>query len=163
MSWTSAREVMSIFGNATYQDLRNRSRTGAQAAFFNDRIPNRSPFSAYGEARLRARRVAVPNDSLEVAFRSQYTHGFFRTWESAGATAQKDYVSSQVAHSISLTYLAQGKERVISSSVEVQNLTNAKLYDYFGVQRPGRAFFFKLTFENQFRRSARSERKKKLL
>jgi hypothetical protein len=35
----------------------------------------------------------------------------------------------------------------VTSSLEVQNLTNARVYDVLAVQRPGRAFYFKGTLE----------------
>jgi hypothetical protein len=35
----------------------------------------------------------------------------------------------------------------VTSTFEVQNVTDARVYDLFGVQRPGRAFFIKLTGE----------------
>ena len=35
----------------------------------------------------------------------------------------------------------------ITTTVEIQNLADEPVYDYFGVQRPGRAFFLKTTAE----------------
>jgi vitamin B12 transporter len=35
----------------------------------------------------------------------------------------------------------------ITTSLEMQNLTNAAVYDFYGVQRPGRSLFLKVTGE----------------
>ena len=39
------------------------------------------------------------------------------------------------------------KERDALDALEGQNLGDARVYDVFGVQKPGRAFYFKLTAE----------------
>lgn len=147
LGWSSPRDIFALSGALTYQDLRNRSRNGPQAGFFGDRIPNRSPLTAHAEARFSIPGLALPEDSLQLALRSQYTHGFFRTWESAGNPDQKARVPSQLSHSLTLTYLFSLPKQTFSSSLESQNLTNQRLYDYYGVQRPGRSFFFKLTLD----------------
>lgn len=147
LGWSSPRDIFGLIGAVTYQDLRNRSKNGPQARFFGDRIPNRSPLTAHAEARLSITRLALPGDYLQLALRSQYTHGFFRTWESAGSPDQKARLPSQLSHSLALTYLFSLPKQMLSSSVELQNVTNQRLYDYYGVQRPGRSIFFKLTLD----------------
>jgi vitamin B12 transporter len=72
-------------------------------------------------------------------------HEFFRSWESVGQRDLKEVIPSQLLHSAVLLYEVRGEAVSLSNSFEVQNLTDAKAYDYFGVQRPGRAFYFKIT------------------
>ena len=54
---------------------------------------------------------------------------------------------SQLVPSAGITYLTEGDSGLLSSSLEVQNLSNEKVYDFFGVQRPGRAFYAKMAIE----------------
>jgi len=53
-------------------------------------------------------------------------------------------IPAQVSHSLGLSYTTRLRMNV-TTTLEVDNLTDAKLYDYFGVQRPGRSFALKVT------------------
>ena len=74
-------------------------------------------------------------------------HEFFPGWESQGLAALKEPVPSQLLHALALTYLIPGNPLALSFTGEVQNLTDRPAYDFFRVQRPGRAFYFKTTAE----------------
>jgi hypothetical protein len=52
---------------------------------------------------------------------------------------------AQLSYTAALTYALPLGQTKLSASVEVQNLTDARVYDFFGVQRPGRAVFGKVT------------------
>jgi vitamin B12 transporter len=128
---------------ATLQDSRNRSSSGPYAAQRGDRIPNR-PY-AFGNATLTARvpDLVVSGDALTFSWNSRYVHEFFRTWESLGARASKPTIASQLVHTAGATYEVLGQQRLLASTIELQNLSDEATYDFFGVQRPGRAAFFK--------------------
>lgn len=65
-------------------------------------------------------------------------------WESLGTRDSKQVVASQLVHNAIVTYALDGP--VASSlSLEVSNLTDARVFDFFGVQKPGRAFSLKAT------------------
>ncbi|WP_394827259.1 TonB-dependent siderophore myxochelin receptor MxcH [Pendulispora albinea] len=144
--WTSPGEYLALDGNFTYQDFRNTSREGT---FGNegDRITNRPYLFANGSARLQFRRVAASNDEIALVWNTRYVHEFYRGWESLGSRDSKQIVPSQLLHSLALTYLVRGNPLILSFTGEVQNLTNEPAYDFIGVQRPGRAFYFKSTAE----------------
>lgn len=86
-----------------------------------------------------------PRDRLEPFYQGRFTEGFFRGWESQGLTQYKQSVDDQVAQDLGITYVNEWPHARVTSTFEVQNFTDAKLFDDFGVQRPGRAFSFKLT------------------
>ena len=147
LQWTSPGERAVLDGNVTYQDLRNVSTDGAFRDFAGDRIPNRPWLLANASARIQIRGVATPGDELAPGYNLRYVHEFLRSWESLGVTRSKQAVPSQLVHSLSLTYLVRRGATAVSSSLEVQNLTDEQVYDFFGQQKPGRAFFFKGTIE----------------
>jgi hypothetical protein len=62
------------------------------------------------------------------------------------ACTRSDGSPNELLHSAALTYLVSG-ERTFGTTLEVQNLTNERAYDFIGVQKPGRAYYFKATFE----------------
>ena len=144
--WTAPRGWLAIDGNATWQSLRNRSSTGQFGAFDGDRIPNR-PW-LFANASLRARRTALsaPGDELSLGCYLRYVHAYYRGWESLGLPQYKQVIPSQTTLDVVLTYATGGKLRQIWT-LEADNLADAKVYDFYGVQRPGRAFYAKVVVE----------------
>ncbi|MEM6295166.1 MAG: TonB-dependent siderophore myxochelin receptor MxcH [Myxococcota bacterium] len=143
--WTSPKNYLALDANVTYQDVRNVSDEGTFGAFEGDRIPNLPYLFANGTARLQFDDVVVGRDRVSLFWTTRFVEGFFRGWESVGLAEFKQTVDRQVLHSLALTYLLQGDEVSLSFTGEVQNLADARAFDFFGVQRPGRALYFKTT------------------
>lgn len=143
LGWTSRRDIVAIDGNATYVDFRNTSEEGGLAAYEGDRIPNRPYLFATGNVRLSAHNVSAPKDELSLTWTSRYVHSFYLSWESVGT--DKLDVPEQLLHSLSLSYFVEGDHAELSFSGEVHNLTDADTYDFFGVPKPGRSTYFKVT------------------
>ncbi|MGC4090397.1 MAG: TonB-dependent siderophore myxochelin receptor MxcH [Polyangiaceae bacterium] len=141
--WTSPGDYVALDGNATWVDFRNTSSEGAFAANQGARIPNRPYLFATGAARFSKREVAAANDELSLSWTSRYVHQFYRGWEGLGTN--KLVVDAQLVHAVALTYLVRGAPTTLSFTGEVQNLTDAAAFDFFGVPRPGRAVYFKAT------------------
>lgn len=85
--------------------------------------------------------------ALEPFYNGRYVHEFYRSWESAGSQVYKQTVDTQVVHSVGLTWTFQRDFLHTTSTFEVDNLTDAKVFDNFGAQKPGRAYYFKVTGE----------------
>jgi outer membrane cobalamin receptor len=143
LGWTSPGKYVALDGNVTYVDFRNTSKDGADARYEGDRIAYRPYFFATGNVRLQAREVAAARDELSLSWTSRYVHSFFLGWESEGV--DKPVVPKQLLHSLALTYAVEGDPLDLSFSSEVQNVTDTEAYDFFGVPKPGRAFYFKMT------------------
>lgn len=145
-AWASPGGRATLDGTVTVQDLRNVSDQGTFGAYAGDRIPNRPWLLGSVAGSLRTRDLARRNDELIVFAASRYVREFFRSWESAGLREFKQVVPSQLVHTVGVTYAARGSRPVVTT-VELQNLTDARVYDSYGVQRPGRAVFVKLSAE----------------
>lgn len=146
LGWTSPGELIAIDGNLTYQDFRNLSTEGPTAKFFHgERMVNRPWLYANGSARFKKPDAILKGDTIELGWYTRYVHEFYRGWGNAGRRDTKNGVPSQLAHAILLTYLVQGTRWTFSSTLELDNLTDAKLNDFYGVQRPGRAAYYKAT------------------
>jgi vitamin B12 transporter len=144
--WAAPGEWLSAEGSITFQDIRNASTEGTFAAFEGDRIPNRPWLLASLGATVRARDLVRAGDELAFFASSRYVRAFFRSWESAGQREYKQIVPSQLVHGVGVTYALRGATPIVTT-VEVQNATDARAYDSFGVQRPGRAYFVKIAAE----------------
>lgn len=143
--WTSPGDYLALDGNITYVDFRNTSDDGLFQNYEGDRIPNRPYFFANASARFQLSGVATSKDQLSLFWYTRYVHEYYRSWESIGSSAYKLSVDGQLIHSASLNYTVSGRLAKLSFTAEVQNLSDARAYDFFGVQRPGRAFYFKTT------------------
>ncbi|HEX8701040.1 MAG TPA: TonB-dependent siderophore myxochelin receptor MxcH [Myxococcaceae bacterium] len=144
--WTVPGEWLSVDANTTWQDFRNASGEGAFAAYSGDRIPNQPWLFANLSARLRSTSLLRSGDEATLSVTSRYVHGFFRGWESQGLREDKQKVPAQLTHGLALTYSLPSR-LALGGTLEAQNLTDAKTYDFFGAQRPGRSFFLKLNVE----------------
>jgi vitamin B12 transporter len=143
--WVAPGQYASVDGNFTYMDTRNASDKGTFGAFEGDRIPNRPYFFANWGTSLRFASLLMHRDALEPFYLGRYTHEFFRGWESQGLRESKQVVDSQLSHGLGLTYSVERRLGRLSATAEAENVTSARLYDFFGVQRPGRAYNLKLT------------------
>ncbi|MDC0707457.1 TonB-dependent siderophore myxochelin receptor MxcH [Stigmatella sp. ncwal1] len=145
--WVSPGNYFSLDGNATWQDFRNTSSEGTYGSFVDKRIPNQPYMWANGSARFQLSQLISPRDELALTWNTRYIHEFFRAWEGVGQVDTKDVIDSQWVHSLSLTYVTRSDTATLTWSADVQNLTDARAYDFYGVQRPGRSLFAKLTVE----------------
>lgn len=143
-SWTAPRGLMSVDGTFTWLDQRNTSTEGQFADLAGDRLPNRPYLFATWGARSHFAGIPSADDSLEPFYYGRYVHAFFLSWESLGG-ASRIPVPQQVSHDLGLSWLMNRDFGRFSLTLEVQNVTDAKLYDNYRVQRPGRAFYAKIT------------------
>ena len=56
----------------------------------------------------------------------------------------RDQIPEQYLHDFGLSYTFPNKNLI--ASFDVKNILNDEIYDNFGVQRPGRAFYIKLNY-----------------
>ena len=147
LGWVSPGRWLSLDGTLTWQDVRNASDQGTFGDFEGDRIPNRPYLFASWGARAHVPGFPGADDALEPFYAGRYVHSFYRGWESQGLREFKQVVDAQVTHTLGLSWLFNHAVWRSSTTFEIDNLTNAKAFDFFGVQRPGRAFHLKLTGE----------------
>jgi len=146
-SWTSPGDHLTLDGNATYQDFRNNSSAGQFGSFKGDRIPNHPYLFASVGARFKLHAVVLPRDEVVVSFGSRYVHSFFVGWESAGTPESKQTIDAQLVHSLGASYVVRGDRVGVTTTIEVSNLTDERVFDFYGVQRPGRAVYLKTALD----------------
>ncbi|WNG34003.1 TonB family protein [Archangium violaceum] len=146
LAWSSPGRLLSLDGMVTFQDVRNASSDGTFGDFEGDRIPNRPWLFASWGARVRLPGMPGRSDTLEPFYSGRYVHSFYRGWESQGLREFKQVVDAQLTHNLGLSW-SMNRDARLTTTFEVQNLTDAAVYDFFGVQRPGRALFLKVTGE----------------
>ena len=144
--WQVPGEWASVDGSVTVQDIRNASDQGTFGAYEGDRLPNRPWLLGSLAGTVRRRDLVRDRDELALFANSRYVHEFFRGWESAGLRRSKQVVEWQLVHSVGLTYAMRGATSVVTT-LELANVTDASAFDSYGVQRPGRALYLKISAE----------------
>ena len=138
------KEHLQAVVNCSYQDSRDKEpllSNGKPSVTYNNKIPNK-PW-LYGNAELSGtlRNWAQRDSKLQLGYRYQYVHWFYLTWEGYGALDGKSKIPTQNLHSVFLTY-SWHRDRY-NLSFECNNLFDARVYDNYMLQKPGRAFFCK--------------------
>ncbi|HVW24972.1 MAG TPA: TonB-dependent siderophore myxochelin receptor MxcH [Polyangiaceae bacterium] len=145
-AWSSPGRWITLDGSLTYLDLRNASSSGTFGKFDGDRVPNRPwLFASFGLRGRVARLPARISGALEPFYAGRYVHSFLRGWESIGLADYQQKVPAQLSHDVGVTYGFTLEPARIGTTFEIDNVTNALLFDSYGAQRPGRAYYFKLT------------------
>jgi len=140
--WRSKDNKFQLSANGTYQDFYNNSKEGDFESFSGDRIPNKPYFFANASSKYIFNSVLQTNDKLSAFIDARYIHDFFISWESAGV--DKLTIPNQKLYNLGVTYDCKINNLKYAISAEAQNITNEKNFDFYGVQKPGRAFYIKL-------------------
>jgi len=145
IGWISPGRYLTLDGMVTWQDVRNTAEQATFAEFEGDRIPNRPYLFASWGARLRFAGLPGVEDTVEPFYNGRFVESFYRGWESQGARAFKQTIDAQLTHNVGVSWIVTRPLARVTSTFEVDNVTDARVYDNFGVQRPGRAGYVKLT------------------
>ncbi|MGY5353766.1 TonB-dependent receptor [Wenyingzhuangia sp. IMCC45467] len=141
----SYKNLLSISGNITYQNIRNKEKwtsNNTPALNYNDKMPNVPYLFGNLDMAYNWYQVLGKRNSLTAGYHLNYTNEFFRDWESYGS--QKITIPTQLSHDIDITYtLADGKYNI---AFEARNITDELLYDNYSLQKPGRSFSVKLRY-----------------
>ncbi|SDM76584.1 Outer membrane receptor proteins, mostly Fe transport [Catalinimonas alkaloidigena] len=142
----SYRKLLTAGLNLTYQNLRNNTRyEGGQtieSVVYRDRIPNMPYLFGNADGSLFLSDLWWEGSRLTVGYNLLYVHAFYLYWPSLGS--DKLDIPRQLSHDANLTLaLADGTYNI---TLEGRNLTDARLYDNFSLQKPGRNFTVKLRY-----------------
>jgi len=131
--------------NATYQDItlqETNPKANVPDRYLGARIPNTPYFFGNGQLSYSKKMKRLGNGRITAVYDFNYIHEFFLSWDE-GASNQAT-IPTQALHNVNVSWMAP-KDRW-SIGVECRNLTDAKAYDNYSVQRPGRSFFVKTRF-----------------
>lgn len=147
-AWSSPEDFINVSVNLTNYDLTNTSTQGRFEKFKNQRIPNTPLTFLNAKLGLKWHGVFYGYDEFHLNWNYRYVDRFELIWDNQGdASLGKPFVAEQNSHSLGVTYSVDFFPYIASVTAEVLNVTDQKLFDYYGVQRPGRAFSMKAVLE----------------
>lgn len=141
-------KMITLDGNITFQDLRNRSvieNSGMNSErYIGARLPNIPYLFANGGITLNKDSLLNKSSLIQLYWYANYVHSYYLYWAVDGNKDLKNVIPSQFVNNIGVS-LAHYKSNV-SVSFDVNNLFDNILYDNFKVQLPGRYYSLKLRF-----------------
>lgn len=135
---------LSVGGNLSHLNARDNVKTlnaGSRQTnlTYGTRLPNLPYLYAGTDMVLIWPNIDRRGGKLSLTYDNLYQHSFPLYAENLGSKDSKEMVPEQFAHNLTAAYNFAGGR--FSLAVECRNLTNAKLYDNYSLQKPGRAFF----------------------
>ncbi len=146
VQWEAPRERITANANITWQDLTNVSTSGTFEGFRGDMLPNRPWLFANLGTSTRIPKVFSDDGAVLAGWDLHYTPWFYRGWESQGDPRFKQKIPTQLVNDVYVTYEWEGTPRW-SATISVDNVFDAKVFENFGAQRPGRSFSLKVAAE----------------
>ncbi|MDO4729375.1 MAG: TonB-dependent receptor plug domain-containing protein [Bacteroidota bacterium] len=116
---------------------------GVKYVHYGDRLRNSPYFTSNINVEYMLGNHLLKKAKLSVGYNFGYTHQFFKEWESYGTT-NKIIIPSQPLHDVSLTY--RFPNRKFTLSFNAKNIFDTQVFDNYALQKPGRAFYGKLTY-----------------
>ena len=127
--------------NARYNLQYNES--GNEYLFYKDRLPNAPYLTANGNIKYVKDDLFLKGAQFSANYNLGYVHDFFRDWESLGG-AGKAVIPKQMVHDIGLMYTFPKQKFTLS--FDLKNAANEQVFDNWALQKPGRMFFTKLSY-----------------
>ncbi|WP_262249933.1 TonB-dependent receptor [Parapedobacter soli] len=114
--------------------------TGQRMTYYNKQIPNEPFFTVNGNIHYRFRNAIQRASELNLFYTLGYVHPFRTVWP------ESDWfvTPAQYLQNVGASYRFPNRKLIVS--VDLKNILNAEIYDNFGVQKPGRAMYLKLTY-----------------
>lgn len=104
-------------------------------------VPNQPNFFGNADATYMLNDIWLPQSRLSIRYALRFVKGFFNEWDTY---ASADKMPTQWSHDIGAVYsLQNGKYNI---SLDCKNMFDAKLYDNFSLQKPGRSFSVKVRY-----------------
>ncbi|WP_443944080.1 TonB-dependent receptor [Pedobacter sp. AW1-32] len=153
----SYKNWLSMGTTLTYQYIQNQQKyeinpaTGLKfsevSIVYKDQMPNIPYLYGNADVAVSLRDIGQKGNHLTLGYNLLYVHAFWLYWPSQGGRASSDgkyIVPQQLNHDVNVVYsMKNGRYNI---GVEARNLTDARLYDNFSLQKPGRAFYLNLRY-----------------
>jgi len=116
---------------------------GAPYRFYRSQLRNEPSFKFNANLAYHFGGLLARNSRASLHWNLNYVEGFLRNWANVGGR-NLDYIPKQYANDIGAMFtLPSGK---MTLSLDAKNIFDQQIFDYFGLQKPGRAFYGKVTY-----------------
>lgn len=114
--------------------------TGGKLDKYNKQLPNEPFFTINGSAQYRFENLIQKGSNMSLFYSAGFVQSFYINW----LEIEEQHTPNQFYNDLGVSY--RFPNRRIVASIDVKNIFNAEVYDNFAVQKPGRAFYFKINY-----------------
>jgi len=134
-----------IFNISKFDALFNTKydANGAPYLYYRMQIRNEPSFKFNAHASYTIQNLFVKNFRASIYYHISYVQQFLRNWANIGGK-NLDYIPTQFTNDMGISFTIPSDK--ITVSVDAKNITNQQVFDNFGLQKPGRAFYAKITY-----------------
>lgn len=140
-------DKLNVTFNFSLFNARNNLKYDANGqvySYYKDRLRNAPYLTSNTNLEYNFGALLHKNTTLSMNYNFAYVNKFFRNWESIGSTG-KDVIPTQRIHDLGIVY-SFAKEK-ISLSANAKNIFDEQAFDNWALQKPGRAFYGKITYK----------------
>ena len=119
------------------------NKNGAEYLFYRQQIRNEPSFKYNAAASYYINNLFLKKSKASLSYNINYVEGFRRNWSNTGLT-NLDNIPTQFSNSMGFMFTFPSEK--ITVSFDAKNIFNEQLYDNFGLQKPGRSFYGKITY-----------------
>ncbi|MCV9388939.1 TonB-dependent receptor [Reichenbachiella ulvae] len=137
ITWKSSFSLANPRFNTKYD------ANGSPYLYYGDRLRNEPYLTANSNLRFSQVDLIQKDARFSAFYNLGYVHEFYKNWPSIGG-AGKDQIPSQLVHDLGISYTFPGEK--ITLSCDAKNILNEQVFDNWALQKPGRAFYGKITY-----------------
>ena len=119
------------------------NQKGEEYLYYKQQIRNEPSFKYNVSAAYYFENLFVKKSKASIHYNVNYVKGFRRNWSNVGLT-NLDNIPTQFSNDAGFMFTFPSQK--ITFGFDAKNIFNRQLYDNFGLQKPGRAFYGKITF-----------------
>ncbi len=148
------KDVIHADANMTYQYITDRAEKVYNESYtatgwedntaYGYRLPNTPYFFGNLKAGIKKADLIFSATNFQVNYFLNFCERYFLTWVEFGSDNSSYVIPRQFSHDLEIAYsLKKGKYNI---SAECRNILDARLYDKYYLQKPGRLFNIKLRY-----------------
>ncbi|MTI33271.1 TonB-dependent receptor [Xanthovirga aplysinae] len=130
---------LTLGANLTYQDIRSRDK---DKSYYGSRIPNTPILFGNMLVNVVAKKPFQLPGQLGVSYTSNFGERYYLNWSELAN--DKIDIPRQYVHNLQLIY--SNKDGRYNTSFSINNIFDAKVFDNYRLQKPGRSFDLKLRY-----------------
>lgn len=145
ITYNYAQKFNATFNISKFDVLFNTKydKYGSPYLYYRMQIRNEPSFKYNINLAYNTGNLIQKKSRTTINYNINYVNRFLRNWSNIGGK-NLDYIPTQFSHNVGLSYTLPSQR--VTFSFDGKNITNQQVFDNFGLQKPGRAFFAKINY-----------------
>jgi len=145
LTYRYSDKLQFLFTTSKFNALFNTefNENGARYSYYRQQIRNEPSYKFSGSLTYYVPNLFQKGSRASVTYGVNYVNRFLRDWAGLGGSGL-NWIPQQFVNDIGLTYTLANQRWTLG--LDAKNIADRQVFDNFKIQRPGRAFYAKLTY-----------------